>query len=331
MIGLFKQKSPANLIILLIFGLLIKMPLFLYAKEIKATPQDGKLYEAFLSFFNTPGKSNGLYLSVVAFALLYVQGLLINYLINEQRMTSRQTFLPAMSYLLITSLIPQWNYLSSTLVATTITVWIFIKVFKLYNAGNASGAIFNIGLLLGINSFLFFPSLAFILPVLLGLMILKPFKFNEFVLLLLGVTTPYYFYIVYLFLTDKLVFSNILPEFSIKLPLMHSELWVAIAMIFLGAPFIIGGYYIQSNLRKMLIQARKNWSILLLYLFLALLIPFINSYGSLNKWIVIAAPFAAFHTCAYLYPRRQVIPLVLFFLTLGFVLVQQYATPFWKY
>src|SRR5690349_10317420 len=99
------------------------MPLFLYPKEIRATPQDGKLYEVFLFLFNTPGKSNGLYLSVIAFALLYVQALLINYLVNEQRMTNRQTFLPAMSYLLITSLIPQWNYLSSTLVATTVTIW----------------------------------------------------------------------------------------------------------------------------------------------------------------------------------------------------------------
>jgi hypothetical protein len=329
-IGLFKQKSPANLIILLIFGLLIKMPLFLYPKAITATPQDGRLYEAFLSLFTTPGKSNDLFLSVVAFALLYIQALLINYLVNEQRMTNRQTFLPAMSYLLITSLVPEWNYLSSTLVATTITIWIFIKVFKLYNANNASGAIFNIGLLLGINSFFFFPSLAFILPVVLGLMILRPFKFNEFVLLLLGITTPYYFYIAYLFLTDKLILSNILPQFSIQLPVMKNELLLAIAMVFLGTPFIIGGFYIQSNLRKMLIQARKNWSILLLYLFLSLLIPFINSHGSLDKWIVVAAPFAAFHTCAYLYPRRQFVPLILFFLTLAFVLVQQYATPLWK-
>jgi hypothetical protein len=306
------------------------MPLFLYPREISATPGDGKLYEGFLSLFSTPGRSNGLYLSVIAFGLLYVQSLLINYLVNEQRMTNRQTFLPAMSYLLITSLIPQWNYLSSTLVATTITIWIFIKVFKLYNAGNASGAIFNIGLLLGINSFLFFPSLGFILPVLLGLMILRPFKFNEFVLLLLGITTPYYFYIVYLFLRDQLVLSSILPQFSIQLPLMHSELWVAIAIIFLGAPFIIGGYHIQTHLRKMLIQARKNWSILLLYLFLSLLIPFVNSHASINKWVVVAAPFAAFHTCAYLYPRRQLVPLVLFFLTISFILVQQYGTPFWK-
>jgi hypothetical protein len=92
----------------------------------------------------------------------------------------------------------------------------------------------------------------------------------------------------------------------------------------------MGGYFIQTHLRKMLIQARKNWSILLLYLFLSLLIPFMNSTASLHNWIIVAAPFAAFHTSAYLYPKRNSFPAILFFLTVAFVLFQQYGMPLWK-
>ena len=101
-------------------------------------------------------------------------------------------------------------------------------------------------------------------------------------------------------------------------------------MIFLGAPFIIGGYYIQSNLRKMLIQARKNWSILLLYVLISLLIPFVNAGANVQNWVVLAAPFAAFHACAYLYPKRAAVSVLLFFITTGFILFQQYAMPLWK-
>jgi hypothetical protein len=329
-IGLFKQKTPANLIILLIFGLLLKMPLFLSPKLIEATAQDGRLYHIFLNFFTTPGKSNAVVCSAIAFMLLYGQALLINYLVNEQRMTSRQTFLPAMAYLLITSLLPEWNYLSAALVANTLIIWSFIKVFKLYNASVVSGAIFNIGLLLGISSFLYFPSVAFLICILLGLMILRPFKFKEFVLLVLGILTPYYFYIVYLFLNDKLVVANILPRLSVQIPVLTSDIWIAVAIVFLGAPFLMGGYFIQTHLRKMLIQARKNWSILLLYLFLSLLIPFMNSTASLHNWIIVAAPFAAFHTSAYLYPKRNALPAIIFFLTVAFVLFQQYGMRLWK-
>lgn len=330
MIALFKQKSPANIVILLIFGLLIKMPLFLYAKAIEAGPEDGRLYHIILSFLTTEGKSNALSCSTVAFMLLYGQALLINYLVNEQRMTTRQTFLPAMAYLLVTSLLPDWNYLSAPLVASTLIIWTLIKVFKLYNATAASGVIFNIGLLIGISSFIYFPSIAFLLCILLALMILRPFRVNEFVLLILGILTPYYFYAVYLFLNDQLVLENFLPTLLLQVPEVENNIWIAAAIVFLGVPFLMGGYFIQAQLRKMLIQARKNWSILLLYVFLSLLIPFINSETSLYNWVIVAAPFATFHTCAYLYPKRNAVSLLLFFLTVAFILFQQYGTPLWK-
>jgi hypothetical protein len=106
---------------------------------------------------------------------------------------------------------------------------------------------------------------------------------------------------------------------------------VAAAIVFLGLPFLIGGYFIQTHLRKMLIQARKNWSILLLFLLLSLFIPFINSVASLHNWIMVAAPFAAFHACAYLYPKRGTVPFILFSLTIAFILFQQYGTQLWQH
>lgn len=330
MIVLFKQKSPANLIVLLIFGLLIKMPLFLYPKAIEARPQDGLLYKLFVSFFTTPGKSNALVCSVIAFALVYLQALLINYVVNEQKMTNRQTFLPAMSYLLITSLVPEWNYLSAALLTNTFILWAFIKSFRLYNTEAASGLIFNIGLLLGISSFFYFPSITFLICILLALLILRSFRVNQFILLLLGITTPFYFYIVYLFLNDQLVIANILPPFHLQLPVIENNIWIAASIVLLGIPFLMGGYFIQTHLRKMLIQARKNWSILLLYLFLSLFIPFINSIDSLQNWILVTPPFAAFHSCAYLYPKRNAVALLLFSITVFFILFLQYGIFLWK-
>jgi hypothetical protein len=105
---------------------------------------------------------------------------------------------------------------------------------------------------------------------------------------------------------------------------------VASSVVLLGVPFLMGGYFIQTHLRKMLIQARKNWSILLLFLLLALFVPFINSVNSLHNWVMVAAPFAAFHSCAYLYPQKRIIPSFLFFLTVAFILFQQYGTDVWQ-
>jgi hypothetical protein len=328
-IGVFKQKSPGNIVLLLFFGLAIKIPIFLYPKTIKATDKDGELYHAFLSLITPANGNNAMICSFVSFLLIYVQALMLNYLLNEYRMTARPTYLPAMSYMLITSLLPEWTVLSSPLVASTFVIWMFILLFRLYNMQVARGTIYNIGLIAGISSYIFFPSSLFVICILLGIMILKPFRLNEIVLFIMGCLTPYYFYAIYLYLTDQFSLQALFPHIDISTPTIKSSIWLAISTILLTVPFLIGGYYIQANMRKMLIQVRKNWSILLFYLMLAIFLPYINNAESFDAWVLAAAPFAAFHASAFYYPTRKLLPMTIFILVTGFILFQQYATKIW--
>jgi hypothetical protein len=326
-IAIFKQKSPGNVVVLLLFGLLLILPLFFYPKNIVAGQIDGRLYQ-WLSSLLPPGAAT-LY-SAIAFALLYIQALMINYMVNEYRMIIKATYLPAMVYLLITSLLPEWNYLSSPMLANTFIIWMFIYLFKLYNSSSAKTQVYNIGLIAGLTSYIYFPSVAFFLCILLGLMILKPFRLNEIMLFFLGCLTPYYFHAVYLFLFSKLNFANFFPHVAIKVPEIRNSIWLAGSILLLTIPFLIGGYYVQANLRRMLIHVRKNWSVLLIYLLLAFFVPFINSDQSFQTWILVTVPFAAFHACAYFYPAKRFFPLILFFITMGYILYQQYGTLTWQ-
>lgn len=323
MIAVFKQKSPGNVVILLLFGLLLKLPIFLYPRNILSTDNDGQLYRWFLASL-PPG--NTVLFSFISFGLLYVQALLLNYLMNEYRMMTRQNYLPAMAFLLVTSLMPEWNYLSAPMLANTFIICLFIYLFRLYNSATAKAQVFNIGLLAGISSYIYFPSVAFMLCIILGLMILKPFRINEIVLFLIGCLTPYYFYGAYLFLVNKLSWQSFLPHLSVRVPAIRNTIWLAISTLLLTVPFLMGGYYVQTHLRKMLIQVRKNWSIVLLYLLLAFFVPFLNSDQSFFTWVLITTPFAAFHACAYLYSAKWV-SLLLFFLTISYILFQQYGHP----
>ena len=327
MIALFKEKSPGNIAALFIFGLFIKLPVFLYPKKALETQFDGKLYHGFAAWLSS--LPSPFIAPILAFLLLYVQALSITNVVNEYRMTTRQTFLPGMSYLLITSLLPEWNIMSAPLVATTLIFWSFSKLFELYNLHGANSKIYNIGLLLGISSFFFLPSVAFGICIIVGLMVLRPFRLNEIFLFLLGIITPYYFYAIYLFLTDQFHWKHLVPKLNIHIPFIKNTIWLGGSTLFLGLPFIIGGLYVQSHLRKMLIQARKNWSIVLVYLLVALAVPFINSTDSFVNWILAAAPFAVFHACAYLYGTRKWLPLLLFWGMLAFILAQQYVSNAW--
>jgi hypothetical protein len=325
-IGIFKQKSPGNIVLLLIFGLLVKLPLFIFPRQINPTGYDGALYQWLAGALPA---ENSVPASFMAFSLLYIQALMINYLVNEFRMTTRQNYLAAMAYLLITSLMPEWSYLSSPLVASAFIIWMFIKIFHLYHTSSPRGDIFNIGLIIGISSYIYFPSASFILCAFIGLMILRPFRINEIVIFILGCLTPYYFHAVYLFLGDRLSLDNFLPQLEVRVPIMKSSLELAGSTLLLTIPFLLGGYFVQLHLGKMLIQVRKNWSITLLYLLLAFFIPFVNSNQTLNAWILLMAPFATFHASAYFFQRRNIFSYVLFFIMLGYIFYLQYGTATW--
>lgn len=329
MTGIFKQKTPANIIILLLLGVLLKLPIFQHPHIPVIDTEEGILFNGILKFLQPFGQSYPLIYPLLAFTLLFTQAIMLTRFINTQRMMSKPTYFPGMAYLLITSLFPEWNYFSAPILVNTILLFILSGLFKIYNQQNAKATIFNIGLLLGIASFLFFPSLTFVVWVLLALAVMRPFRLNEWVLCIIGITAPYYFYAIYLFIIDSWSWAAFLPSFSVGLPQVKQTAWIAFSVILLVVPFLAGGYYVQDSLRRMLIQVRKGWSLLLLYLLGAILVPFVNNSDTIENWVMAAVPFAAFHACTYLYATLRIFPLLLFWLTVAFVLGFQYYGPGW--
>jgi hypothetical protein len=328
-IGIFKQKNPANILLLFLFGLLIKLPMFLHPHAVTPRKQDGLLFSKIIAFLEPYSRNFSLLYPILAFGLLFLQALMLTRFINTQRMMSRPNYLAGMAYLLITSLFAEWNYFSAPLIVNTILLFVLSGLFNIYNQPNARGTIFNIGLALGIASFLFFPSLTFIIWILLALMVMRPFRLNEWILCIVGITTPFYFYAIYLFITGQWSWNNLWPYFTISLPSVKQSAWLAGSAFLLAVPFLAGGYYVQDSLRRMLIQVRKGWSLLLLYLLGAIFVPFVNSTDTFENWVMAAIPFAAFHACAYFYATLRILPLLLFWITVAFIIGYQYWGPGW--
>ncbi|MFI5186121.1 MAG: hypothetical protein ACHQF0_05320 [Chitinophagales bacterium] len=329
MIGIFKQKTPANILLLLVFSMLIKLPMFLHPHVATIQPKDGILFHGILKFLEPTGKATPVLYSVLAFLLLFTQAVALTRLINDYRMMNRSNYLPGMSYMLITSFFSEWNYFSAPLLMNSLLIFVLGWLFKIYNNPKGKGIIFNAGLIIGIASLIFFPSITFVIWILFALMVMRPFRINEWLLCLLGVTAPYYFYGVYLFLTNQWQLSKIVPYLIINIPSLQQSIWLAVSALLLMIPFLTGGYFVQDNLRRMLIQVRKGWSILLIYLLVAIFVPFVNTTNTFENWIMAAVPFSAFHACTYFYPAKKIFPLILFWSSVGFVLLYQYYGPGW--
>jgi hypothetical protein len=328
-IGIFKQKNPANLLLLLITGTLIKLPMFRDPHAPIVRPSDGVLYEGIINFFEGTARSSSLFYPLLTFALLFLQAVIITRFINNQRMMTKPNYLSGLAYLLITSLLPEWNYFSAPLLCNTILLFVLNGLFGIYNKPNARGAIFNIGMALGVASFLFISSLTFIIWVLLALAVMRPFRVNEWLICILGITTPFYFYAIYTFITGNFSWQEFIPQISLGAPSLKQSAWLAASVFLIMVPFLAGGYYVQENLRRMLINIRKGWSLLLLYLLTALLLPFVNSSDTFENWIMAMVPMAAFHGFAYLHSTWRIFPIIIFWLTVIFVIAYQYYGPGW--
>ncbi len=324
MTGTFKANNSYNSFLLLLYGVLLKLPIFLHPEVPKPQQIDGVLYKTIINWLQPVFAGIPFIYSVMAFLLLYTQAVAFNKLANDQRIMQRPHYLTGMSYLLITSLFVEWNVLSPPLIINSLLIWVWSKMSGLYNNQKPKAALFNIGIVIGICTFFYFPSLAFAALIIFGLAITRPFKLAEWLIALFGIITPYYFLLSIWFLSGK--WKNYrLPQFAVTNPVINQSQWVyaAIAIVLVGA--IVGIFYIQKNFRRQLIQARKSWNLTFLYLLVALFIPFINTTHSFVYWILSAVPLSALLAAAFFYPTRNWFPRLLHWLMVALVIVITYV------
>lgn len=323
MTGFFKQKNASNNLLLLVYALVLKFNLFLQPVGPLKQTDDHFLYKWVIGFLEPLQLSPTIYI-FIAFVLLYTQATLFNRICNEQKILGKPNYLPAMSYILITSLFPDWNVFSSPLLVNSFLIWIFYKLITLPNASKPGSSIFNIGFFMGIISLLYQPALVFVLLTWVAIAMMRPFRIQEFLINILGVTTPYYFIAIVLYLSNSWDWNKLKPVFTFGLPAMPSSIFITISIGLLVLPFIIGGFFVQANLNKMFIQVRKSWSLLLLFVITSTLIVLVDGGNGYVNWLLCAVPLTAFHAAAYYFPNNKNFPLIMHWILFGYAIYINY-------
>lgn len=321
MTGTFKANNPYNTFLLLIYGLLLKLPMFLHPTIPVAQQTDGFLFKTLIDELSVLGMPS-IY-PIISFILLFTQAITFNKLANDHRLMQKPNYLTGMAYLLITSLFSEWNILSAALIVNTMLIWVWANMSGLYNNKSAKSTLFNIGIGIGISTFFYFPSIAFAILIIVGLILTRPFKLSEWIVALLGIVTPYYFILAYVFLTDNWKGYK-WPIFLVSLPNFYQSHYKLAAVILILFVAIVGLVFIKQNFRRQLVQTRKSWNLVFLYFLVAVFIPFINTTHNFQYWILCAVPLSAFIASAFLYPAKKWFPLFMHWLMVAFVLAFSY-------
>ncbi len=319
MVGIFKQKNPGNGLLLLVYGLILKSGILLRPSQPLRQDADHYLYILLLRLLE-PLHLPSFVFGITAFLLIFVQATILNRIATDQKILAKPNYLPGMAYMLITSLFVEWNHFSAPLLVNTLIIMMFYRIVRLYNTTKPMAGIFNTGLITGVITLLYQPAAIFVLMIPFVLFVMRPFRIREWLIGFLGVTMPYYFLALEPLITNKWNWKHLLPYVTLDFPAMPSSVFITISIILIVVPFIIGGFFVQANLNKMLIQTRKAWSLLLLFLVISLFIILVNGGINYVNWSFGIMPLACFHAAAYYFPNKRTFPLVLHWLTFAYAI-----------
>ncbi|HRI20475.1 MAG TPA: hypothetical protein PLA68_05955 [Panacibacter sp.] len=317
MVSFFKEKSTATVFGLVLVSASTRAFFWVHPPQFAIAPDDGLIYYLISPLLTLPA----ILLPLIYQLIVVVQALRLNYAFNEVRMFPKSAFTAALAYILLTALLPAWNNITAALLLNTLLIWLLYKLTKLYNTQQPKTLLFNIGLIAGSTVLLYFPALPLIIVVFFALGILRPFRLNEWLILLLGILTPFYFFAGWLFLNNQL--GNIIHQIQIFGPHIvrpANLVLTAVTFAIAGSIIIAGAFMWQSNSGRMVIQVRKTWSFFFVAIVLLAAVVFLVKDAWPNALLLSAVPAAAFVSNTFLYPKRNFVPAIIFWLLVGLII-----------
>lgn len=291
LIRFFKNNNPSSFILLPLFALVLWIVGF-FLDQNSAVKYSMPFYEALAnSISNIP------FLAVfIAFVLVIAEAFLLNYIVNENEILAKPSFLPALFYIVFMSN-DSGMLLLHPLVFSNFFILLGIhKLVNSYRKDNAFSNAFDAGVFFSIATLFYFPAIVF-LPLLgIGFILFRPFNWREWMITFLGVLMPYVFVFTYYFWNDTLISwleNKLLSRLDDQLNLYSSNSFYFILsagwfIVLLSIGKLFGDHSDTS-------QKNKKGLLLLIWASLfALLSVFIAQEISIRSFSALAIPFSVF-------------------------------------
>ncbi len=319
MAGIFKANNPFNTFLLFVYGLILKFCWFRNPIEPGINKFDGLLYKAAFPYIHSLWAWSPFFFLTIVYLFIFTQAVIFNRLLSTQRLFQKANYLPGMSYLLISSFVPEWNQFSSVLIVNTLMIWSYSKMNKLYNNQDPKENLFNLGMIISFCSFLYVPSVLFLLLLFFSLAITRTFRIREWTVCILGLITPYYFLLISIFLHDNNIKRFKFPILYPRLVNFHISLIQIVFYSFVVLIALIGVFFINNNLKKQVVHVRKSWAIILVYLFIAAIIGVFYSNNEKTYLYLVLVPFSTYIAAYYFYLRSRMMLTITHIIMIAFI------------
>ncbi|WP_411275348.1 DUF6427 family protein [Daejeonella sp.] len=293
MIKQFRSINPVNIILLAGMTLLLRIGIFIHPPDQVSVD----FIEPFTRFLvplpeNTYPVITNIYLAAF---LLFIQALIFNTIINSYNLLGKSTYLPALLYISAGSLFIPFLILSPALFCNFLLLWMVEKFLSIYKRDQVSSVMYDLGMMVALGTLIYFPFIA-MLPVLwISLIIFRPFYWREWLAVLIGLFTIFFFLGVFYYWNDSLdQFYRIWLPLASKFPTnLRINLYDTLVLLPVASILILGFIQLQKNFFRSVVHLRKSFQ-LLFFMFVTGLVSFyLKEDLRLYHFLLCAPPVAA--------------------------------------
>jgi hypothetical protein len=324
-LNIFRNYNPYSVIVLFLLALFLKLAALIHPEAVSAINQHQIVWLKLNHFLQTILGNSSFLISLFAICNLFGQAIFLNQIGNRHHLFPKSNYLPALTYILVTSLFKDWNYLSAALIGNWFLLFMLSSMLKLYATTDGGKQIFNIGCFISLAALLVLPDIFFIALLLFALAILRPFKAAEWMVALLGILTPFYFLAGILYLTDDLPLMKHMFTIGLAFPFkIQHPVVIITAFSGLVLMLIAGLYYLNNFMSRMLFQNKKWWWVILAGFFVSLIAGTFTVAKGYSQWMPVLIPGSFVIANAWFEERKKWVTTVLFYLFLAVVIFAQW-------
>jgi hypothetical protein len=321
LISFFKQNQRGPLLLVIpVIAVLLWIPgLTNYTPPIMPS-RPMPLYEVFAvllqGFFNLS--------TIFSLMLVIVGALIINRVTNNFDILPSRTNLPALMYVLLMSSYQDIQLMHPVAFSNIFLLLILDRICSIYLQKSIFSQAFDAGTLVALASFFYFPSVIFLLFIWISLLIIRPFRWREFVVSFFGLMLPYVFLLVWYYASNQLggFKEKNLREFDpteIILPVFEAINYTVIVslLVILGLAVI----NTPSLIRKKTVKTQYIIKSVLGLLFVALLALFADENNHPYSITQAAVPSAILFSGLFLNLPKKWISETLFIILIGLIII----------
>lgn len=244
--------------------------------------------------------------SLMAFLMVNLNTTL--FFINER------TFLPALFYILLSGLFPQYQLLNPAVFGAVFLMLAIKRVMDSYRIQGTSYSFFDAGLLIGTGSLFYANLIWFGLITIIGIILIRAWNLKEIVLSITGLLTPFVLAFGLYYVIGKnpldLLYLIDFNLFGRKAAFAFTPL-IVVAAIYTGILVLgsISHLFMMIGTKK--IQSRKTFALLFWILIIALLIWLLVPSVSVEIIWIAAIPLSYFLSNYFTFLKKKILPEIL--------------------